>query len=71
MQHGNPAAPQDPWMRASATGPEELSAKELEANRFATLANVRAREMDDTWYQERSPDWSKVITPFLSAANWA
>lgn len=71
VQHGNPAAPQDPWMRASATGPEELSAKELEANRFATLANVRAREMDDTWYQERSPDWSKVITPFLSAANWA
>jgi predicted acyl esterase len=27
--------------------------------------------MDDGWYQERSPDWSKVITPFLSAASWA
>ena len=27
--------------------------------------------MDDAWYRDRSPDWSKVITPFLSATNWA
>ncbi|MDH7795666.1 MULTISPECIES: CocE/NonD family hydrolase [unclassified Beijerinckia] len=71
VQHGNGAGPHDPWLDESATGPENLSEKEREANRLATLANVSAREMDDRWYQERSPDWSKVITPFLSAANWA
>jgi len=71
VQHGNPKAPRDHWMNASSTGPEELSEEALAANYCDTLANARAREMDDGWYRERSPDWSKVITPFLSAASWA
>lgn len=71
VQHGNAQGPLDNWMNESATGPERLSDRELATNRFATLANVRAREMDDTWYRDRAPDWSKVTVPFLSAANWA
>ncbi len=71
VQHGNPAAPPDVWLTESSAGPAILSEAERDANRFATLANVRARELNDEWYQARSPDWSKVITPFLSAANWA
>jgi predicted acyl esterase len=71
VQHGNPNAPEDPWMSESASGPVHLSETKLFANRMATHANVRAREMDDQWYRARSPDWSKVVTPFLSAANWA
>jgi predicted acyl esterase len=71
VQHGNPAAPDDPWLDQSSTGPGKLSEAQLAANRFATLANARAREMEDGWYQGRSPDWSKVITPFISAASWA
>ncbi len=71
VQHGNPAAPPDPWLNESSAGPAELSETQRAANRFATLANARAREMDEHWYQDRSPDWSKVITPFLSAASWA
>ena len=71
VQHGNPNAPQDPWLEESASGPDICSEAELFSNRMATLANVRAREMDDDWYQGRSPDWSKVVVPFLSAANWA
>jgi predicted acyl esterase len=71
VQHGNPNAPQDPWLEESASGSSQLSEAELSSNRMATLANVRAREMDDAWYQGRSPDWSKVVVPFLSAANWA
>ncbi|MGH9082728.1 MAG: CocE/NonD family hydrolase C-terminal non-catalytic domain-containing protein, partial [Acidimicrobiales bacterium] len=31
---------------------------------------VRKRRLDGPWYRERSADWSKVVTPFLSAANW-
>ena len=71
VQHGNPGAPTDIWLNELAAGPLELSKEELASNRFATLANVRAREMDDGWYQTRAPDWTKVVTPFLSAANWA
>ena len=71
VQHGNPAAPRDPWLDQSAAGPTTLSKEELAANRADALANARAREMDDDWYRSRSPDWSKVTVPFLSAANWA
>ncbi|HEX2215107.1 MAG TPA: CocE/NonD family hydrolase [Xanthobacteraceae bacterium] len=71
VQHGNPNGPRDHWMNELSTGPEKLSDEELIANRADTLANARAREMDDGWYRGRSPDWSKVITPFLSAASWA
>jgi len=71
VQHGNPKAPMDHWLNQPSTGPAELSEEMLAANYCDTLANARAREMDDGWYRERSPDWSKVITPFLSAASWA
>jgi uncharacterized protein len=71
VQHGNRKAPRDHWLEASSSGPEELSEEVLVANYCDTLANARAREMDDGWYRSRSPDWAKVITPFLSAASWA
>ncbi len=71
VQHGNPKAPRDHWLDESSTGPAELSEEALAANHCDTLANARAREMDDAWYRDRSPDWSKVITPFVSAASWA
>lgn len=71
VQHGSPDAPMDHWLNESASGPARLSREELAANRCDTLANLRAREMDDAWYRNRSPDWSKVITPFISPASWA
>lgn len=71
IQHGNTTAPKDHWMKESSSGPVTLSREELDANYCDTLANARAREMDDGWYRSRSPDWSKVITPFLSAGSWA
>ena len=70
IQHGNASAPKDYWMNESSSGPAALSREELDANYCDTLANARAREMDDGWYRRRSPDWSKVITPFLSAGSW-
>ncbi|MBN8920464.1 MAG: CocE/NonD family hydrolase [Rhizobiales bacterium] len=71
VQHGNPAAPRDHWMDEPSSGPEQLSEQELDATRADNLANARAREMDDGWYRAQSPDWSKVVTPFISPANWA
>ena len=51
-------------------GPETLSADELSANLVEfgeeSLANPL---MNDRW-RSMSPDWSKVVVPFLSAANW-
>jgi predicted acyl esterase len=71
IQNGNPSAPKDHWMNESSAGPTTLSKEELANNFCDTLANARAREMDDGWYRARSPDWSKVITPFLSSGSWA
>ena len=71
VQHGNPKGPRDHWMKTRATGPANLSEEKLNENRADTLENFLVREMDDDWYQSRSPDWSKVTVPFLSAASWA
>jgi len=58
-------------MNDASSGPEKLSKEQLDANRADNLANARAREMDDGWYRNQSPDWSKVVVPFISPANWA
>jgi len=51
-------------------GPVTLSEQELAGNRADLAADIAARPLDDDWYKSRSADWSKVETPFLSAANW-
>jgi uncharacterized protein len=51
-------------------GPETLSDAERAANRCNFGADLLAHPLDDDYSKERSPDWSKVTVPFLSAANW-
>ena len=51
-------------------GPEFLSDKELAGNRSDFGAEIFAHPLDDNYHKARSPNWSKVKTPFLSAANW-
>jgi len=51
-------------------GPETLSEAELATNRCDFGAEIRAHPLDDDYHRARSPDWSKVTVPFLSAANW-
>jgi uncharacterized protein len=51
-------------------GPETLSAEELAKNRCDFGNDIRAHPLDDHYHQSRSPLWSKVTVPFLSAANW-
>jgi predicted acyl esterase len=69
VQHGNPGAPIDPWLGERASGPEELDEQELAANR-TDPRDDSAQELDSEFYKLRSPDWSRVTVPFLSAANW-
>ena len=53
------------------SGPETLTEEELGANRRDFLTDVRAHRLaSDPYWTSRMPDWSRVETPFLSAANW-
>ncbi|VUC32198.1 unnamed protein product [Clonostachys rosea] len=71
VQHGNPAAHQDKWLGDLASGPDKLSEEQLSANRSDPIADFLNHPLDDNFYRDRSPDWSRVTVPFLSAANWA
>lgn len=51
-------------------GPEELSEEELARNRCDFGGDIRSHPLDDAYHRDRSPDWSKVVVPLLSAANW-
>ena len=71
VQHG--LGDRGPRNRATGDlvcGPETLSDAELAANRCNFGADLLAHPLDDDYSKERSPDWSKVTVPLLSAANW-
>jgi uncharacterized protein len=51
-------------------GPETLTDAQLAANRCNFGADLLAHPLDDEYSRSRSPDWSKVTVPLLSAANW-
>jgi uncharacterized protein len=51
-------------------GDETLSDAELAKNRCDFGDNILAHPLDDQYHRDRSPVWEKVITPFLSTANW-
>ncbi|HET9902691.1 MAG TPA: CocE/NonD family hydrolase [Xanthobacteraceae bacterium] len=51
-------------------GPPTLPEEELRKNRGDLEAEVLEHELDDDYYKSRSPDWSKVTVPLLSANNW-
>jgi len=51
-------------------GDELLSEEQLTANRCAFGDEIQAHALDDDYHKVRSPDWSKVTVPLLSAANW-
>ncbi len=51
-------------------GPATLTEEELGARRADIGADHLAHPLDDDFHKSRSPDWSKVTVPFLSAANW-
>jgi predicted acyl esterase len=56
--------------RELVCGPEILSAQELANNRCDFGNEIRAHPLDDDYHKARSPVWTKVNVPFLSAANW-
>ncbi|WP_439534788.1 CocE/NonD family hydrolase, partial [Polymorphobacter sp.] len=55
---------------ALVCGDTLLDDETLAANRCDFGNDIFAHPLDDDYHQVRSPDWSKVTVPFLSAANW-
>ena len=51
-------------------GPETLSEQELAKNRCDFGEDIFSHPLDDDYHKARSPIWSKVKAPLLSAANW-
>jgi len=71
VQHG--LGERGPRSRATGelvSGPETLTNAQLAANRSNLGAEIHKHPLDDAYSKDRSPDWSKVMVPFLSAANW-
>jgi predicted acyl esterase len=71
IQHGlGDNGPKDPWLNEPAAGPETFDRAELLANRVDWVSNIKQHKLNDKFHKSRSPDFSKVTVPFLSAANW-
>ena len=51
-------------------GAETLCEEELARNRCDLGNEILAHPLDDDYRKARSPVWSKVTVPFLSAGNW-
>jgi predicted acyl esterase len=51
-------------------GPESMSDSQLARNRCDFGAEIREHPFDDEYHKERSPNWSKIKVPLLTAANW-
>ncbi len=71
VQHGlGDRGPVDPNTGQPVAGPETLSDEELAANRADLHRAVLSRPLDDDYYRQRSPVWSRITVPLLSTANW-
>lgn len=69
-QHGNGESPyRDPDSGEPANGPA-LSPDMLAGNRARFPDDLLRHVLDDDWYRERTPDFSRITVPMLSAANW-
>jgi len=71
VQHG--LGERGPKSRATGEpvcGYDRISDEELRANRLDYERYLAEHALDDAECRARSPDWSKVKAPFLSAANW-
>lgn len=52
------------------SGPETLSDEQLAANRYDFGRVAYEHKLDDAYWSDRTPAWSKIKVPLLSAGNW-
>jgi predicted acyl esterase len=71
VQHGvGDRGPVNPNTGQAVAGPETLAPEALAANRADVRRGILAHPLDDQYHRDRSPDWSRITVPLLSAANW-
>jgi uncharacterized protein len=71
VQHGlGERGPRSRVTGELACGQETLSESELARNRSDFGKEILAHPLDDDYHRARSPIWSKIKTPLLSAGNW-
>ena len=70
VQYGAPGGRRSRVHGEPVCGPEQLSDEELARNRCDFGAEIRAHPLDDGYHKARSPEWSKITVPLLTAANW-
>src|SRR6185437_4953759 len=54
----------------AVAGPETLPKEQLAKNRADTPAEAKQHVLYDAYYAARTPDFSQIETPLLSAGNW-
>ena len=71
VQHGLGArGPKSQVTGELVCGPETLGDADLAKNRCNFGDDIFAHPLDDDYHKARSPVWSKVTVPLLTAANW-
>src|SRR5579883_749586 len=71
VQHGlGERGPRSRVTGEPVCGPETLSEEELARNRCDFGSEILAHPLDDAYHKARSPVWSAITVPLLSAANW-
>ena len=71
VQHGlGTRGPRSPATNDLVCGPDTHDDATLAANRCDFGDEILAHPLDDAYHRARSPDWSRVTVPLLSAANW-
>jgi predicted acyl esterase len=71
VQHGvGDRGPVNPNTGEAISGAETLPEDQLAANRAPFGEEIRRHDLESDYHRDRSPDWSKVTVPLLSAANW-
>ncbi len=71
VQHGvGERGRRNPVTGKTIAGPETLLEEELVGLRVDAGDEIIGRVLDEKYYRERSPAFSKITVPLLSAANW-
>jgi len=69
-QNGNGASPMMDVVSGKSTTGAVLSPDMLTQNRVSPIESWHRNPLDGAFYQERTPDLSRVVIPFLAVGNW-
>ena len=69
-QHGNAASPLVDMVTGQRTTGEPLSPALLKQNRVGPVEAWQSQPFDGAFYQERTPDPSRIVVPLLCVGNW-